>query len=120
MIRMLAGVYGLYKDGKVTGIGPDDGPFELTPEREAELVAQGNAEYVVDAAPIGFDEQPPEKPIEEMTAKELREIGKEMGYTFKIGMTKAEMIECIKHGPPDAEADDGDDAPTFDATEAVE
>ena len=52
-----------------------------------------------------------------MTAKELRELGKEYGLTFKAGMTKAEMVEALRgEWPQEAEAED---APTFDAAEAV-
>ena len=129
MIQMIEGKYGLYTDGKVIGMTRESGPFSIDAEREAELVAAGIAEYVYDSsgAPIGFDEQPPEvetgKPLEDMSVKELREIGKSLGYTFKVGMKKAAMVDCIKHGPPDAEAPDTEDsesAPTFDATEAVQ
>lgn len=50
----------------------------------------------------------------EMKATQLREIGAEHGLSFPVGMTKAEMV---------AELDEyfsATDAPTFDATEAVE
>lgn len=126
MIQIIRGVYGHYTNGRVVPKDENSDPFELSPEQEARLVAQEVARYVDKAetgeAPIGFDEQPTEKPLEDMTVKELREAGRDLGYSFKVGLTKAEMIECIKHGSPDAvhPDDEGDEpAPTFDAAEAV-
>ena len=98
-----------------------------------------------DINPVGFDETPPEDdgepelpedviPIPEYstenTAAELREIGVLCGLTFKSGMTKAEMVAALDAHieanmvdgvdvtDDDAE-DDGEPAPTFDASEAV-
>ena len=83
MIEMIAGVFGLPikdKSGKtirIKGMGPGDGPFSVSPEREAELVKKGIARYVNDAptdtddteipndAPTGFDEMPPEDGAED-------------------------------------------------------
>ena len=120
-------------------------PFSVAPEREAELVKKGIARYVEqpkrvddepglsdhedDGTPIGFDETPPEdfdeaEAVEEivdlksLTAKELREIGKEYGLTFKANDKKDTMIEAIVAAQ--AELADGEDAPVFDAAEAVE
>lgn len=137
MIKIISGVYGyLDKNGCVKPKTEKDGSFSLSEEQEARLVGLGVAEYVNTQDTVKEPETEPdgaEKPLEEMTAKELREIGKEMGYSFKVGLTKAEMIECIKHGPPDAAApedtdedteDDGDDdgetMPNFDPSEAVQ
>ena len=149
MIEMIAGVFGLPikdKSGKtirIKGMGPNDGPFSVSPEREAELVAKNIARYVDDVAdnpdddyvpndaPIGFDETPPddlvgeeetaEEPIDlsDLSAKELREIGKEYGLTFKATDKKATMIEAIEAAQREIAAVP-DDAPTFDPTEAVE
>ena len=153
MIRMVAGVYGLTikrGDGStyVQGMGPESGPFSITPAEEERLVSMKVAEYVVD--------EEPKEPSEGMTAKQLREIGKEYGLTFGIGITKAVMVEAIKAAmnpadPADEDADDDakdadeqsngteeeeadgedteteeeeapadEDAPTFDAAEAVQ
>lgn len=140
MIEMIAGVFGLpikNKNGetiRVKGMGPSDGPFSATPEREAELVKMGIARYVKEqeadggapddnsGAPIGFDETPPEYSIE-MKADELREIGKLYGLTFKVGMRKDEMVaqlDALFAGADseDKEADGG--APTFDPADAVQ
>lgn len=134
MIRIIKGVYGyLNENGVVKPKTPEDKPFELTKEQEARLVGLGVAEYVeAEAYPIGFDEQPPEdieseetKPLNDMTAKELRELGKEYGLTFRVGMTKDEMKKEILDKWQDEEAaeaaeDDGEELPEFDPSEAVQ
>lgn len=100
-------------------------------------------EDIHDDAPIGFDEIPPEDLDElpegvigipeysvDMKATELREIGKLCGLHFKVGMSKQEMVDALdKHIEEnmvddeeiiDADTIDPEDAPTFDAAEAVE
>lgn len=87
--------------------------------------------------PIGFDETPPEdfddadaedeaEIVEEiidlktLSAKELRALGKDYGLTFKVGMTKEEMAAAIEAAQAEeAEGEDGEPAPEFDAAEAV-
>lgn len=85
--------------------------------------------------PIGFDELPedvvgiPEYSVES-SAKELREIGKLCGLTFPATMSKADMVDALdKHIEENtvegvAVDDDGEgvpdeEAPTFDAADAV-
>lgn len=146
MIKMIAGVYGLHVDGIVKAMSKDSGPFEASKEQEARLVQMGLAVYV-DDAPIGFDEQPNEPkpdlpdlpadvaPIPEYsisnTAQELREIGKLCGLTFKVGMTKAEMVAALDahieahtvdgyDADTEDSSDDDEPAPTFDPAEAVQ
>lgn len=155
MVEMIAGVFGLpIKDKhgntiRIKGMGPNDGPFSVSPDREAELVKKGIARYVelpnADAehndvvsadttAPIGFDEMPPEYiaggaddeeetaeefvDLNSLSAKELREMGKDYGLTFKATDKKATMIDAIIAAQ--IELASSDDAPSFDATEAVE
>ena len=100
-------------------------------------------DYIPDDAPIGFDEMPPDDLDElpegvigipeysvEMKVSELREIGKLCGLAFKVGMSKQEMVDALgKHIEEnmvddeefiDADTIDPEDAPTFDAAEAVE
>lgn len=138
MIKIISGVYGHYVTDKETGksrvVAKDKNaePFELTKEQEARLVGLGVAEYVgkpsVDNADDDIARAAAEPSLEEMTAKELREVGKQYGLTFKVGMSKAEMVDALKaEWPQDAEEeadeeadDDGEQAPTFDATEAVQ
>ena len=57
--------------------------------------------------------------LDEMSAKELREYGKELGLTFRVGMTKAEMREAIVAAEDAAEPEDDEAPPVFDAAEAV-
>lgn len=98
-----------------------------------------NGEQSEDGAPIGFDETPPEDmteessdtaddpdedegdapAFEEMTAKELREIGVSYGLTFKANASKVSMIEAIRAKIADLDSD-VEDAPAFDASEAVQ
>ena len=140
MIQMKSGVYGA-KNGMIR---PEDGPFSLSEQEEARLVARGVARYV---ATEGTTEPPvapqlPELPegvvpIPEyhtgMTAKELREIGKLCGLTFKVGMSKEEMVSTLDAhiaentvDPDEAEPEDTEEvvpeeeAPVFDAAEAVQ
>ena len=127
MIKIICGTYGRYteqtvkgEDGKavktfrVVPMSPGSEPFSLEPEREAELVKLGMAEYVaedgesVDEAPelIGFDEIPEDTELPEgveeipaysvdMKATELRKIGEMCGLTFKVGMSKVEMVAAL-------------------------
>lgn len=136
MIEMIASVFGLpvkQKNGEIRVVakGPEDGPFTASPEQEARLVEQGLARRVdapapvVVDAPIGFNETPDEveiRPLDEMNANELRELGKEYGLTFRVGMKKADMIAAITAAqaePVEVDETPDEDAPTFDAAEAV-
>lgn len=145
MIKIICGVYG-GADGLKR---PGDKPFSLSPAEEARLVARKVAVYVneppteapqdedsqdgyiPDDAPIGFDETPPEDfgedeaeveeeiiDLEELSAKELRELGKDYGLTFKANDKRSTMIEAITAAQTALAV--ADDAPTFDAAEAVE
>lgn len=124
MIEMIAGVYGLpVKNGNVKtikGMSKDSGPFEAGTEQEARLVKLGMAVYV--DKPVD-NVEPPELPADDIpeysmenTVKELRAIGERYGLTFKAGMTKTEMLAALDNAanPVDEEA------PTFDAAEAVQ
>ena len=134
MIKIVSGVYGHYINGRVVAKDKNSPPFSLTPEREAELVEKGIAEYFEEYSasldPIGFDETPPDDDGDNIpaysaknTVKELRDLGKAHGLTFKVGMSKADMLAELDDlfGVEEAEADDeaADDAPMFDAAEAV-
>ena len=127
MIKMIAGVYGLpvtEKDGqkRIVGMGPNSGPFSIDPKREAELVAQKVAVYVDAPAPqVDNKDEAEAKSLSELSVKELREMAKERGLTFRVGMTKAAMIEALSEEPVDDEGGNANgDAPTFDPTEAVQ
>lgn len=119
MIKMIAGVYGLTVKSAngskiIKGMGPDSGSFSVSPEEEARLVNMGVAQYVQ-----GVDGG---RPFEELTVKELRELGKKHGLTFKIGMTKAEMAAAIraKMEEPEPDVPDIPDAPPAEDDAVVE
>ena len=149
MIQMIAGVFGLPVDGFVRAMDKNCGPFNASPEQEARLIRLGLAVRVDEVdmdMPIGFDEMPPtdddgepELPegvvgIPEYSTKntkaELQEIAALCGLTFENDMTKAEMVAALDAHieantvdgaeiiDSDTE-DDGEPAPTFDASEAV-
>ena len=141
MIRIIRGVYGyLDKDGIVRPKTEADAPFALLPEQEARLVRLGVAQYVetVKSTPVldteqveagenqassDLDETPTDNiSLADLSAKELREIGKEYGISFKVGMSKVEMVKAIEEAEADLNAEDEDDepAPVFDASEAVQ
>ena len=137
MIRIIRGVYGyLDKDGIVRPKTEADAPFSLTPEQEERLVHLGVAQYVGNVkstpAPAEWDEVVRDieleedleeiRPLTEYSVKELRELGKDYGITFKVGISKAEMVKAIKDAEAEMamEEEEADEpAPTFDASEAV-
>ena len=129
MIKIIRGVYGFVdKHGIVRPKTEADAPFELTPQQEERLVRLGVAEYVgnipaqeepLDIGEISVDEVS----LSERSVKELRELGKEYGLTFKVGASKADMVKAIEAAEEalaaDDEDEDGEPAPAFDAAEAV-
>lgn len=140
MIKMIRGVFGLPVNGIVKAMDKNSGAFEAGAEQEARLVRLGlavkvetedsepaPADEVVDTTdPIGMDEMPPlpETPAYsvDMKATELREIGKQFGLTFKVGMSKDEMVAALDKyfAENTIEDEDGEPAPVFDAAEAVQ
>lgn len=148
MIQMVRGVFGLPVNGIVKAVDKNYGPFEAGAEQEARLIRLGLAvrvevgepapvETVDTDAPIGFDETPPDDFVEAdaedeaevveefvdlktLNVKELRDLGKDYGLTFKVGMTKDDMIAAIVAAQTvEVEDEDGEPAPEFDASEAV-
>jgi len=95
MIKMIKATYGLVKaDGSVEAMTPASGPFSVSPEREAELIALGVAVKV----------EPPEgAPYEGMKMSDLRKLAAERGVDVKTAKSKAEVIAAIEAA--DAEAD---------------
>ena len=143
MIKMIAGVFGLPvtdENGRkrVQAMGVNSGPFSADPAQEKRLVDMKLAVYV--KAPTLVDDETPDEDAKlpdgvtgipeysvDMKATELREIGALCGLTFKVGMTKAEMVAALdkhieEHSVDGFTVDDetpDEDAPTFDASEAV-
>ena len=128
MIKIVQGVYGHLVNGIVYPKDSRSVPFELTPEQEERLVKKGVAVYV-DAGRTALPddvEAIPEYSVE-MKANELRAIAEKMGLKFKPGTSKAEMVKMMDaeidaHSVEidEDEAEDVDDVPAFDASEAIE
>ena len=92
-----------------------DPPIEVDENLARRLVEQkGVAEYGT-SSPVPAEET---EPIYHsgMTAKELRDIGEAHGLSFKQGMSKADMVSKLD----ELFAEPEEDAPTFDAAEAVQ
>ena len=120
MIKIISGTYGHLIDGRVRPKTAGSEPFSLTPAEEARLVERGIAVYVNEApaeadASIDFDSIP--EYSTRNTVKELQAIGEQFGITFEEGMTKAQMVEILDQYMAESDAED---APTFDAAEAVQ
>ena len=130
MIKMIEGTYGLeLPNGVVKPMDRNSGAFKLTKEQEERLVKLGRAKYVEEVAEdattpdIENEDAPAEDAdLDKMNAKELRAFGKEHGLSFGVGISKAEMIAAIREAlAEDAEViEDDEDAPEFDASEAVQ
>lgn len=123
LVKIINGVYGHYTEGKVVRKDKKSEPFDLEPDKAARLVSQGVAEYVdeVQVAAVAVEEVDiPD--LEDMNVSQLRAIGKQMGITFKVGTTKAEMVEMLAAEAVDPEevSEAIEPAPTFDPTEAVQ
>lgn len=130
MIKLTAGVFGWQRDIIRAG----DPAFEVDEATAHRLVEEkGVAEYVTPPAqelPEGVTAIPVYN--EDMKADELRAIGELCGLTFKKGMSKAEMVAALDahieanmvegvEVNEDGEITVADeDAPTFDAAEAVQ
>ncbi len=117
MIQIVAGTYGKAEGNRVVAVTAANGPFTLQPEQEARLVALGVAEYVDKPAQTAC--RAPAMPLNnipkynaEMKMDELRAIAKQMGLSFKPGMTKVEMVQemdnCLSGSmEPGAEENNG-------------
>lgn len=131
MIKIVKGTYGYVdSNGTVKPKTAADAPFELTEAQEARLVNKGVAVYV-----DGGRTALPEGVVGvtwnvDMKADQLRAIAKDMGLTFPVGTTKAAMVEAMDKHMSEVEAaaeatgeeypvGDDEDAPAFDAAEAV-
>lgn len=145
MIIVKQGTIGYWDGRKVVPYTEANGAIELDSAAEARFVKLGVAAYVgeptdtVKAPAYSVDMKP----------AALREIGKTYGLIFKVGMSKADMVAALDEYFNPAESDegangedeetdegangedgdvldtdedvedDGEDAPTFDSTEAV-
>lgn len=125
MIKMIRGVFGLPVNGIVKAMDKNSEPFSTTKELEQKLVDKKFAVYVEGVEP---STAPEGDSLDEMNAKELRAYGKEHGLTFRVGMTKEDMVSAIREAlaggeeeaPEGDSLDDEADVPEFDALEAVQ
>ena len=130
MIRMISGTFGLLVDGIVVAKTKASEPFEASTEQEARLVKLGMAEYVNAPAPVeDAPEELPELPegvvgIPEynvdMKADELREIAAMMGLEFPANTKKQAMVDAMDKFLEENMVEPDEDAPVFDAAEAVQ
>lgn len=145
-IRITSGVFGWKHGSAYDLVKAGDAPIEVEDKTARRLVEKlGVAEYVeAPAEESGLPDLPdgvypvPQFSIDS-TVAELREIAKQCGVTFKVGMTKedmvaaleahieANMVDGVDVDDPDGEEEpetegepDAEDAPTFDAAEAVQ
>lgn len=110
-IKIIAGTFG-WNHGTYDLVKAGDPPIEVDDALAKRLVEMGVAEYVT---PIHEDIQraEAEPALEDMSVHALRKLGKQYGLNFSTKMTRAEMVEAIKAEWPQ-------EAPEFDATEAVQ
>lgn len=98
------------QDGIVRLKTAANAPFDLNDERAAELVADGIAIYADDRAYSA-----------DLKANELRKIAKDMGLTFRVGTSKADMIAAMDAAKAEAVEDAVEDGlPEFDLDEVVQ
>lgn len=143
MIRIIAGVYGYRENGIITPKDKDSKPFSLNPEREAELVHLGIAEYIdIDKVE---EKKEPEQPDEscdqkrdidydeyhekpeydnEMKLEQLKKIANEHGIETRAMRSKAEVLHALDQyfaeENEDTEADESEeDLPVFGAIDPV-
>lgn len=144
MIKMIAGVYGYKEGGIIMPKDKDSEPFSLEPEREAELVARGIAEYanliIPDEEPKedsqnGDDSQDDEdsqngdssqndedgqkqKPeySEKMKLPDLQALAASYGLDAQKMRAKAEVIKLLD----EYFKDDNEQPPSFGAMDPVE
>lgn len=113
MIQIISGIYGMKKGKMIVPITKKDGPIEIDPEREKELVEAGIAKYV-EAEKQEKAEM--EEELKDKKVDELKAIAEEMGIEYPDRAKKAELIALIE----DEEAETDEEAPSFDPAEAVQ
>lgn len=120
-------------------------PFELDPEREAELVSLGIAAYVDEEAEpeveqneevkpeedINRDEEADSEDPEELTVEslasmklqELKAIAEPLGVKFEVGMKKTELaqhvFEAVQPAEPEDENLTEENPLSFDPAQAI-
>ena len=114
-IRITSGVFG-WNHGTYDLVRAGDPPIEVEEALARRLVEEkGVAEYVAPASEV-IPSVSTEMSLEGMTVKELRNLAEEYGITIEKDAKKADMIAALEAAWPE----DNEDAPTFDAAEAVQ
>ncbi len=114
MIKMVAGIYGYKKDGKLEAKNAKSEPFNLDPKEEERLVQAGVAKYV-EVEPIRVITQADNenavknKELTEMSFEELKALAAEKGISVS-GKSKQAYIDALMEA---ANSDDGLEPPTF-------
>ena len=86
MIKMIKGTYGRVVDGVVEAMTPRSAPFNLSEEREAELVAAGVAVKV----------EEPESKYTGMKMTELRALAEARGVDVAGARRKSDIIAALE------------------------
>ena len=125
MIKIIAGVYGYKENGIILPKDKDSEPFSLDPEREAELVTQGVAEYanvIIPEAELepepetaSAEQQPAEDPAEPEAEEPEQDLEPEADGDEDPQSEKAEKPE--QDLEPEA---DGDEDPQSEKAEKPE
>ena len=115
MIQIIKGAYGLPHGRIVKAITKDDGPISIAPEREAELVTAGIAEYV-NAPSVKEDVA-----IDNMTVQQLKAVADQLGIKYPGNIKKDDLIQRIETaGEEDETIEPEEDAPSIDPMQAVQ
>lgn len=146
MIKVITDTTFGYWNGRfVEPKNKDCEPFELDPEREAELVSLGIAAYVDEEAELKTEQDEEAKPeedinrdeeadsenSEELTAEslasmklqDLKALAEPLGVKFEVGMKKSELAQHVFEAVQAAESADEsltDENPlSFDPAQAI-
>ena len=126
MIKIIAGIYGLRKNGRVVPITSKSAPISLAKAEEERLVKAGVAEYVdgkqeeTKAAPTpAATPAATEKKIEDLSYNELKQKAAEMGLKVE-GNKKQDFIDAINAAVENLEVETDDTpAPLFNAENTI-
>lgn len=131
MIRIINNTtFGYWNGRNVEPRTKNDPPFSVSPEREAELVTLGIAEYVTESDEKSEQESPGEETeqpeitleyLKSLKMDELREVAAQFGVDYKVGTKKADFAESVWAAidiEPDEEPTD-EEPPAFDPSDAI-
>lgn len=111
LIKITKGTYGHWDGKMVVAKTAKDEPFELDDEKAKRLVDLGVAIYAEEK----MEEDVEEQTLEDMTVAQLKKLADDRGITYERTVRKAELIAMIEEQIEETE----DEAPAFDAAEAV-